>query len=376
MDRQTLPKISIVMATETITGHFTCDNNYAVYVGDQNSVVTKVLPTTGDGVTNTNATQIFQGDDVTFTADPGDYFYIIAWSDDSGKQGLVGEFSGTKTIFTGDAAWEVYPTGKNYNNDSAPKMAEINNHITAANAASGWKATTVGPRNADSDQIFSSGNPNLKVANIDDEAKWIWYDSGKNPGASVFQGFNHEEFLIFRIPTEKMTEPVDPVDPSTPSHECCCGCQSQPIICCPAPEKTAQFDVAISRVRIAKNSARDGKGEFMLTGYASGVSAVVPGMGSYITLFTNWGWRVMNKYVTSVSVKEDQTVTVPLMAEAVQSIASGMRMGASQELKSLQLTAGKATEPQILTIECIDARSNGNRENVFVLEVEFIAFQK
>ena len=68
------------MATETITGHFTCDNSYAVYVGTQSAVVTKVLPTTGDGITNSNATQIFQGDDVTFTASSGDYFYHCALS--------------------------------------------------------------------------------------------------------------------------------------------------------------------------------------------------------------------------------------------------------------------------------------------------------
>jgi hypothetical protein len=365
------------MATETIKGHFTCDNSYAVYVGNHEGVVTKVLPAAGDGVTNTESTDIWMGEDVTFEATPGDWFYMIAWSDNSAWQGLIGEFRGTQTIFTGHPDWEVYATGKDYGNDEAPSAAIINEFVTLANAGNAWKKPYVGPTNANTQQIYTTVPNGFKIAGIQDEANWVWYDSGKGSEKSPFIGYNHDEFLIFRIPTKKMVEPVDPVVPPTPAHDCCCGCaQTQPIICCPAPEKSAQFDISISRVRIARNSAKDGKAEFMLTGYASGVSAVMPGMGSYITLFTNWGWRVMNKHVTSVSVKEDQTVTVPLMAEAVLSITGGMRMGASQELKYLEIKAGKKSEPQILMIECMDARANGNRENVFLLEVEFIASQK
>lgn len=375
------------MATETINGHFTCDNSYAVYVGTQSAVVTKVLPTTGDGITNSNATQIFQGDDVTFTANSGDYFYLIAWSDDSSVQGLIGEFTGTSTILTGDAAWEVYATGKNYGNNQAPTASEITGHIVAANSASAWKATAVGPTNANSSLIYG-GPATLKVGNVRDNAQWIWYNSGKNGNNSAFVGFNHDEFLIFRIPAWKMAEELNPVNPTpsptptptptpTPAHDCCCGCApAQPLVCMPAPVPVASFDISISRVRIVKNSARDGKGEVMLTGYADGTSAVVPGMGSYITLFTNWGWRVMNKYVTTVAVAKDSSVSVPLMAEALLSITGGMRMGACQDLKYMDLKAGTRAEAQILTIECIDARSNGNRENVFVLEVEFVAFEK
>jgi hypothetical protein len=364
------------MATETIKGHFTCDNNYAVYLGNHDRVATKLLPTTGDGVTNELADDIWIGEDVTFDASTGDWFYIIAWSDNSGWQGLIGEFKGTATIHTGNPDWEVYATGKDYDNKEAPPASEINEFIAKANTQNAWKKPFVGPTNINTNLIYESAPAGFKIAGIQDEANWVWYDSGKSPEKTPFVGYNHDEFLIFRIPAWKMAVSLNPtVNPPAPSHDCCCGC-AQPIICCPEPEKAAQFDVSISRVRIAKNSAKDGKAEIMLTGYASGVSAVVPGMGSYITLFNNWGWRVMNKYVTSVSVKGDQTVTVPLMAEVLQSITGGMRMGASQEPKSLQLTAGKATEPQVLTIECFDGRSNGSRENFIVLEVEFIAFQK
>lgn len=365
------------MATETITGHFTCDNSYAVYLGKQTSVTTKVLPADPDtGITNTLASEIFQGDDVTFTAETGDWFYVIAWSDNGGKQGFIGEFSGNKTILTGDSAWEVYGTGKDYGNNQAPPMAEINAQIQLANSNNAWKATAVGPRNADSNQIFG-GAATLKIANVTDEAKWIWHDSGRNGSQSPFEGFNHEEFLIFRIPVWKMAEALDPEAPAptptpAPAHSCCC--QSAPA-CCPDP--VIDFEVQISRVRIAKsNVSRDGRADVQLTGYALGVSAVVPGMGSFLVLNTQWDWRVVNKHIADIAVPKDGSAVVPLMAEALVSLATSMRMGAAQELKSLTLKPGEAVAPQVLSIECLDARGAGSKELVFVLEVEFMAYQK
>lgn len=372
-----------MMATETINGHFTCDNSYAVYTGTQAGVVTKVLPTTSaNGVTNVNASDIFAGEDITFQASTGDYFYIIAWSDDAGKQGLIGEFTGTRTIFTGNAAWEVYATGKNYGNNEGPDANEINSYVSIANSNNAWKTPVVGPTNANTRTIYTTIPVGTKIANIQDDANWIWWDSGRNRSSSVFEGFNHDEFLIFRIPTWIMADELDPEVAPTPAptpapakDHCCCA-PAQPMICCPAPEKKASFDVSISRVRIVKNSARDGKGEFMLTGYADGVGAVMPGMGTFLTLYTNWGWRVLNKYITTVSVGPDSTVSVPLMAEALQTLTGGMRMGACQDLKYIDLKAGLRPAAQTLTIELFDARSNDSRENVFVLEVEFVAFQK
>jgi len=206
------------MASQTISGHFSCDNCYAVYVGNQNGVITKLLPTgSANGVYNTAASQIFNGEDLNpFTANTGDWLYIIAWSDDSAYQGLIGEFTGTQKIFTGDSAWQVYPTDKNYGNSQAPDQNEINSFIALANNTNGWVLPTSGPTNANSDAIFQSGNPNLKVDNVDNNANWVWYDSGNDGSSgSPFSGFNHNEFLIFRIPVWIMAPELEPVN---------CGC--------------------------------------------------------------------------------------------------------------------------------------------------------
>jgi|GEM_PF-5554937 len=91
-----------------VTGTFTADNSYAVYKGNQSSVSTKLIPTSGNGHTNNSASQIFNPSQRSFNVTNGDYLYIIAWSDDRSCQGLLGEFSGISTIKTGDAVCRTY----------------------------------------------------------------------------------------------------------------------------------------------------------------------------------------------------------------------------------------------------------------------------
>lgn len=195
---------SFVGVQAQITGTFTADNSYAVYIGNQSSVATKVLPTSGNGHSNTIASQIFSPTQNTFTANSSNYFYIIAWSDDKSCQGLLGEFTGDQTIMTGDSGWEVYPTNKNYGNGQAPSKNEINSYINTANSSNGWKAPFVGPTNLNGKKACSAYR---KVNGISDKAKWIWYNStsSTNPSHVFGQGKNHREFLIFRFPVKQIT---------------------------------------------------------------------------------------------------------------------------------------------------------------------------
>jgi hypothetical protein len=190
-----------------ITGTFTADNSYAVYIGNQNSVLTKVLPSgAANGITNNQHSQIFQPEAKSFVAGAGDYFYLIAWSDDGDCQGLIGEFKGQTTLKTGDAGWQVYATGKNYGDNQAPPATEINTFISAANTNNGWVAPFVGPANANSSQACRGYR---KVAGISDDAKWVWFNSTtQNTNSAVFgTGKNHKEFLIFRFPVSIITVP-------------------------------------------------------------------------------------------------------------------------------------------------------------------------
>ena len=187
-----------------ITGTFTADNSYAAYVGNYGSVGTKVLPVgTANGHSNTTASQIFSPTQNSFSAQAGDYLYIIAWSDDMACQGLLGEFTGDKTIRTGDVGWEVYATDKNYNNNQAPSPSLINKFITSANQFNSWSKPFVGPYNGKATNACRSYR---KVNGISTKAKWVWYDSNNsNSAKKVFgTGTNHKEFLIFRFPVKKI----------------------------------------------------------------------------------------------------------------------------------------------------------------------------
>jgi|GEM_PF-4097013 len=193
----------------TFTGRFTCDNCYAVYLGDANGVTQKLLPTGTDlGVVNTSAQAITEGESVTFNAQTSDWLYLIAWSDHAIKQGLIGAFKGTVVLNTGDAGWEVLPTGQAIPTTvNVPATSDINTHIANGNASNGWKIPTVGPVYTNSAAIYGStflsasfmGN----LAALGANPHWVWYDSGNDTsGRPVipFEGFNHDEFLIFRFP--------------------------------------------------------------------------------------------------------------------------------------------------------------------------------
>jgi len=178
-----------------LTGHFTCDNSYQVWVGNGNEVHTLLLE-----ATNMKTVNIAQGEDLPpTTPEPGQYLYIVAWSDDYIYQGLIGAFKGDITILSGDSRWKVLPTGRNKNNKQFPTMKEINNAME--DGADNWRDPTFGATNG--------GPPwNFPIAGIPGDARWMWYDSNKdrkekypNPPYVPFgSGFNHDEFLIFRIP--------------------------------------------------------------------------------------------------------------------------------------------------------------------------------
>lgn len=180
-----------------ITGHFTCDNSYSIWLGDVN----QVFPPCRLHATNTQASDIRTGEDLVPPIQPstGSYLYICAWSDDNIFQGLIGSFTGDITIHTGDPRWQVLPTKNNHGDNEFPTINEINSAIASAQP-SDWKNPAVGA---------SNGGPpwDVVISGITTAAKWMWYDSGRDtqpqyPSYVPFSGFNHDEFLIFRIPCE------------------------------------------------------------------------------------------------------------------------------------------------------------------------------
>lgn len=181
-----------------ITGHFTCDNSYSIWLGDVNQVFSPYRLQ----ATNHLASEISNGEDLpTIQPSQGSYLYICAWSDDNVFQGFLGSFTGDITIHSGDSRWQVLPTRNNHGDDDFPTISEINSAIASAQP-SDWKNPFVGAPNG--------GPPwNSVIAGIAPAAKWMWYDCERDTRPKYpqypyvpFAAFNHDEFLIFRIPCE------------------------------------------------------------------------------------------------------------------------------------------------------------------------------
>ena len=192
-----------------INADFTCDNSYAIWLGSQNQVHTLIKQET-----NNSAGDIHAGEHFSFTAYENDFLYVLAWSDDATKQGLIGMFNGGVRKQMGDLEWEVLPTNQDKDNNQFPTLTEINSHLTVA-LPSDWKQPFVGPTNANTSTIYSGWSP---IANIDLDANWVWYDSN-NSGNPFSPGRNHQEFLIFRIPVKNLTSCCSPCSIEKPKQE-------------------------------------------------------------------------------------------------------------------------------------------------------------
>jgi hypothetical protein len=139
--------------------------------------------------------------------------YIAAWSDRITIQGLLHDLSvdGVPAWFD-DPRWEVYPTNTG-SYDGPSSIGELQAYIQIANQSNGWRTLTLGEMN---DGTFPNGNgcgcwlfdP---TPNIDHTARWAWYDSGKtqDQGHPFCPGFNHDEYLIFRLCIEAPPVPTD-----------------------------------------------------------------------------------------------------------------------------------------------------------------------
>jgi hypothetical protein len=173
--------------TRVIEATYSCDNYADIYVGDCNKVLRKVA--------NNSSLEA-----VSFKAKATceEYLYFVCWSDNGGLNGLLAQLQGTNTVFSGThSKWEVFPTGINFSSHiTRPSEQLINAELKKAHCKK-WKAVTEGPNNGQ--------RPFRTYKEIEEKAHFIWYDSGKDASAGApFQGFNHDEFLIFRFPVKEL----------------------------------------------------------------------------------------------------------------------------------------------------------------------------
>jgi hypothetical protein len=203
--------------------YITVDNQFDVYFG------------------SSTATDFYAGSGTSwpteyhFTATgrpPTDYLYVATASDQSVAQGFISSFTNTtigKTISTGNVdpntgmqVWEVFDAGayaatnpyypSPWPPSLLPTQAQVDAAISYANSFGLWHAPT-GATGYDNDTSTSTAPytyPWTYYPNIETKAKWIWHDSGSDPGSAFMpaplNGFNHDEFLVFRV-IGKVPEP-------------------------------------------------------------------------------------------------------------------------------------------------------------------------
>ncbi len=134
---------------------------------------------------------------------PTDYLYVATSSDQSVAQGFLGSFTNTTinlSTDTGDLVWEVFPAGQYLQQMGLgagpwpaglqPTQAQVDIAINYAETNGLWVAPVAGGYNGVSPWGFRPG--------ISTNARWIWHSANGDPDPTS-PGFNHDEFLVFRI---------------------------------------------------------------------------------------------------------------------------------------------------------------------------------
>lgn len=168
----------------------TVDNSYALFYGTQTAATNFV----GSDFNWPNP------ETYNFNLPTNQYLYVVTASDRAVAQGFLGQFenldSGYK-FYSNDPQWQVMATGLGsaapYTGSSAD-LTLLTNEILDANGggnpSQGWTGLTAGPANGSA--------PWGSQANIDAAARWVWYSSNGDTDPTT-PGFNHDEWLVFRI---------------------------------------------------------------------------------------------------------------------------------------------------------------------------------
>ena len=134
-------------AATPLSGVLTADNAHQLWLGTSTQVMTKIAEDE-----NCTAGDIFSQPETVNVPDVtgAEYLYLIAYSVDSDRQGALGQLTlGARTLYTGDAPWEVFATGLNLDpvcngGSGPPSTASIDGQIALANAGTGPSSSSGG----------------------------------------------------------------------------------------------------------------------------------------------------------------------------------------------------------------------------------------
>ena len=198
----------------------TVDNQYDIYFGD----AFLTTPTFVGGDTNWPTVESWSITGVSPTA----FLYVATASDHSVAQGFIGSFTNittSTTYLTSDdttSPWEVFPAGQylaalNAIDSSIPAttwpisvqptMSQVQTAVNYATSNNLWIDPTSAPTYDNSGTALPWGG----IGGIPAAAEWIWHDTGNDVATiwtAPFEGFNHDEFLVFRVPGVAVPEPA------------------------------------------------------------------------------------------------------------------------------------------------------------------------
>jgi hypothetical protein len=191
-----LTLLATVSRAYTVKGGITCDNETMMFTAKSE----------GHGLElhSVGVHACWPGAQVVNVTSGDRFLYLACWSDNNAAQGLLLDFTinssfGTLQAFSGSQLWKVAPGDSDIAGCSSPTEASI-----AAAMASRI------PTMSFVDVAVGCNNPPIgvncydrwgHVAEISASARWMWFNSGlqASVNAPFEPGFNHREFLIFRL---------------------------------------------------------------------------------------------------------------------------------------------------------------------------------
>lgn len=194
-----------------IQGSVWCDDYVDAYLGSENGVAQEIELKRSKRAKGTHLSDKF-----TIHAACCDVLYFVCWSNHKIVQGFMAQlrgFGGGSIVDSANPVWKVMATGQGgFNEEKRPSIDLINQEL--GRSGNQWEAPFAGSSNGDlSGKPFSfqvdsgcpDGDPNEGDC-IPAHAKFLWHDSGLDPRAKFsekpyvpFCGFDHNEFLIFKI---------------------------------------------------------------------------------------------------------------------------------------------------------------------------------
>ena len=178
---------------DSIKVSVTVDNSYALFLGTGSAATSFI----GSDF-NWPTTETYE-----FDLPKTSFIYVVTASDLSVAQGFLGQFVNETTgykFYSNDIQWQVMATGLGNSGapytGSAADLALLSKEIQDANgggnASNGWVSTTPGEANG--------AAPWGARPDIDAAARWVWYNK---PGSGITNptigGYNHDEWLVFRV---------------------------------------------------------------------------------------------------------------------------------------------------------------------------------